>query len=93
MTPKAAQTRWTPFVADCEGTTTRILHEQGNPAHRLRVGHNRETLLVHLTTRTATVDRSRDRSRNSTLGCLPGGRQLDAAEDAYARLCSKVSNS
>jgi hypothetical protein len=26
----------------------RVLSEQGNPSHRLRVEHNRETLLVHL---------------------------------------------
>ncbi|CAN5307118.1 hypothetical protein BH20ACT5_BH20ACT5_11170 [soil metagenome] len=45
----AAQSRgqpWTSFVADEPGA--RILHEDGNPSHRLRVEHDRETLLVHL---------------------------------------------
>jgi hypothetical protein len=38
--------RWTSFVADPE--RRRILHEDGNPAHRLRVEHDRERLYVEL---------------------------------------------
>lgn len=39
--------RWTSFVAD-PGDSRRSLHEQGNPAHRLRVEHDDKTLLLHL---------------------------------------------
>jgi len=37
---------WTSFVADEAGA--RQLHEDGNPAHRLRVEHDRNVLLIHL---------------------------------------------
>lgn len=37
---------WTSFIAD--EPRSRNLHEDGNPAHRLRVEHDRRTLLVHL---------------------------------------------
>lgn len=45
--------RWTSFVAGtgpaaAAAGPSRILHELGNPAHRLRVEHDRETLLIHL---------------------------------------------
>ena len=36
--------RWTSFVA----APPRSLQEDGNPAHRARVEHDRDTLLVHL---------------------------------------------
>ncbi|MGI8679750.1 MAG: hypothetical protein ACR2LX_13920 [Jatrophihabitans sp.] len=38
--------RWTSFVADPE--RRRILHEDGNDKHRLRVEHDRERLYVEL---------------------------------------------
>jgi hypothetical protein len=38
--------RWTSFVADPDHP--RVLHEEGNPAHRARVEHDRAVLLVHL---------------------------------------------
>lgn len=44
------RTRWTSFVAaepDGPGPV-RGLHEQANPKHRLRVEHNADTLLIHL---------------------------------------------
>jgi hypothetical protein len=40
------RSRWTSFVADAE--RPRILHEDGNAAHRLRVEHDRERLYVEL---------------------------------------------
>lgn len=40
--------RWTSFVADPGDARPRILHEEGNPPHRARVEHNRDTILVHL---------------------------------------------
>jgi hypothetical protein len=44
----AARSRWTSFVADTGSDPARILHEIGNPQHRLRVEHDNETLLIHL---------------------------------------------
>lgn len=87
MTPKPARTRWTSFVADAGDGSSRILHEQGNPAHRLRVEHNRDTLLVHLSDEDGdgwtvlAVDRS---TRRWFVAQAP--RQLDAAKNAYAQL-------
>jgi hypothetical protein len=40
--------RWTSFVAAAGDPPVRILHEIGNPAHRLRVEHDKDVLLVHL---------------------------------------------
>ena len=87
--PHPAHTRWTSVVADCEDGTSRILHEQGNASHRLRVEHNRETLLVHLSHEDGQgwtvvgVDRA---TRRWVVAQAP--RQLDAAGDAYSRLYS-----
>jgi len=79
--------RWTSFVADAGDERVRTLSEEGNPAHRLRVEHNRDTLLVHLSDEDGegwtvlAVDRA-------TRRCVvaQGRRQREAAEDAYARL-------
>lgn len=74
-------------MADPAEGTPRVLHEQGNPAHRLRVEHDRDTLLVHLSDEDGTgwtvmaVDRETRR-----WAVAQARRQLDAAEDAYARL-------
>jgi hypothetical protein len=38
--------RWGSFVADAGGS--HVLHETGNPAHRCRIEHDADTLLVHL---------------------------------------------
>lgn len=38
--------RWTSFVADPD--RRRILHEDGNTAHRLRVEHDRSRLYIEL---------------------------------------------
>jgi hypothetical protein len=79
------RTRWTSFQADLG--TPRILSEQGNPAHRLRVEHNKHTLLVHLSDEEGdgwtvlAVDRATRRWVVSQ-----ARRQLEAAEDAYSRL-------
>jgi catechol 2,3-dioxygenase-like lactoylglutathione lyase family enzyme len=85
--PRAPRSCWTSFVADPEEEKRRVLHERGNPAHRLRVEHNRGTLLVHLSDEEGdgwtvlAVDRA---TRRWALAQAP--RQLDAAEEAYARL-------
>lgn len=47
--PPARSRRWTSFVAvPGKGRAIRGLQEEGNPAHRARVEHNRHTLLVHV---------------------------------------------
>src|SRR5439155_3890510 len=79
--------RWTSFVADPREERPRSLFEEGNPSHRLRVEHNRETLLVHLSDEDGrgwtvlAVDRATRR-----WVVAQARRQLDAAEDACTRL-------
>jgi hypothetical protein len=74
-------------VADLGAEAPRTLAESGNPAHRLRVEHNRETLLVHLSDEDGkgwtvlAVDRATRR-----WAVAQARRQLDAAEEAYSRL-------
>ena len=74
-------------MADLGAETPRTLAESGNPAHRLRVEHNRETLLVHLSDEDGkgwtvlAVDRATRR-----WAVAQARRQLDAAEEAYSRL-------
>jgi hypothetical protein len=47
--PTRRSVRWTSFVGTpIRGRTTRGLQEEGNPQHRARVEHNRDTLLVHI---------------------------------------------
>jgi hypothetical protein len=85
--PRPPASRWTSFLADSHDDRPRILSEQGNPAHRLRVEHNRDTLLVHLSDEDGdgwtvlAVDRETRR-----WVVAQARRQLDAAEDAYSRL-------
>jgi catechol 2,3-dioxygenase-like lactoylglutathione lyase family enzyme len=77
------RSRWTSFVAQ----PPRALQEQGNPAHRLRVEHNRDTLLVHLSGEDGdgwtvlAVDRATRR-----WAVAQALRQLEAAEAAFALL-------
>lgn len=85
--PRPPASRWTSFLADPRDEKPRILSEQGNPAHRLRVEHNRDTLLVHLSDEDGkgwtvlAVERGTRRCK-----VAHAGRQLDAAEKAYSRL-------
>ena len=87
MTSRPSRSRWTSFIADSQAEKPRVLHEDGNPDHRLRVEHNRDTLLVHLSDEDGSgwtvlaVDRATRR-----WAVAQARRQLDAAEDAYARL-------
>ena len=48
--PTGSHGRWTSFVADPPrpGKKTRALHEDGNDQHRVRVEHDKHTLLIHL---------------------------------------------
>jgi hypothetical protein len=81
------RSRWTSFIADPTDPSPRTLYEEGNPAHRLRVEHNRHTLLVHLSGEDGrgwivlAVDRATRR-----WAVAQGRRQREAAEEAFGRL-------
>jgi catechol 2,3-dioxygenase-like lactoylglutathione lyase family enzyme len=81
------RSRWTSFVADRDEERPRVLHEQGNPGHRLRVEHNRDTLLVHLSDEDGSgwtvlaVDRG-----SRSWAVAQALRQTEAAQAAYGRL-------
>ena len=74
-------------MADGSAPRARILHEDGNPDHRVRVEHNRHTVLVHLSEEDGqgwmvlAVDRT---TRQWAVAVKR--RQLDAAKDAFAKL-------
>jgi hypothetical protein len=74
-------------VADPGEERPRTLREEGNPDHRLRVEHNKDTLLLHLSDEdgrgwtVVAVDRETRRWVVSQ-----ARRQSDAAQDAYSRL-------
>jgi hypothetical protein len=81
------KTRWTSFVADPADAKPRTLFEERNPAHRLRVEHNRNTILVHLSDEDGrgwtvlAVDRA-----TRQWAVAQASRQLDASEQAFAQL-------
>ena len=85
--PRPPRSRWTSFVAEAGDGATRTLHEDGNPRHRLRVEHNRDTILVHLSGEDGdgwtvlAVDRKT--RRHAVAGSR---RQLDAANQAFESL-------
>lgn len=69
------------------GRAARALHEEANPSHRLRVEHDRYTLLIHLSDEdgsgwtTIAVDRA-----TRTCSMMHGSTQSAAARDAYESL-------
>ena|SRR5262249_45988850 len=80
--------RWTSFVAaPGKGRAIRGLQEEGNPSHRLRVEHDRHTLLVHVSNEdgkgwtTLAIDR---KSREWSISQRRS--QMDAATAAYELL-------
>jgi NAD(P)H-dependent flavin oxidoreductase YrpB (nitropropane dioxygenase family) len=83
------RTRWTSFIAtaDTPGEKLRQLQEEANPRHRLRVEHNKDTLLVHLSDEdgagwtTIAVDRA-----TRSWAVAQGLRQADAAAQSYDAL-------
>jgi hypothetical protein len=87
MPERPPRSRWTSFVADPTQARPRVLAEEGNPDHRLRVEHNRSTLLIHLSDEDGegwtvlAVDRA---TRRWAVAQARG--QLDAAQDAFERL-------
>jgi len=83
--PKARRPRWTSFVATPQkGRAIRGLQEEGNSQHRVKVTHNGDTLLVHVSDEdgrgwtTIAIDRS-----TREWAIAQRGRQMDAAEAAY----------
>lgn len=85
--PTAPPSHWTSFVADASQERPRTLAEEGNPAHRVRVEHNRQTLLVHLSDEhgdgwtVLAVDRATRR-----YAVVQSHRQRDAASEAVEQL-------
>ncbi len=69
-----------------------MLYEDGNPAHRARVEHNRNTILIHLSGEDGhgwtvlAVDRATRR-----WAVAEGERQRDAAQEAFERLYSQAA--
>jgi endonuclease/exonuclease/phosphatase (EEP) superfamily protein YafD len=90
VVPKPARrsARWTSFVAaPAQGRVGRALQEEGNAEHRVRVEHNKDTLLVHISNEdgqgwtTVAIDRA-----TREWAVAQRKRQLEAAEEAYAQL-------
>jgi hypothetical protein len=86
--PRRKSVRWTSFVGSvARGRVVRGLEEEGNPQHRVRVEHNRDTLLVHISDEdgrcwtTVAIDRT---TREWAIAQRP--RQRDAAVAAYSQL-------
>lgn len=86
--PTRRSVRWTSFVgAAPKGTRIRGLQEDGNPEHRVRVEHNRDTLLVHISDEdgqgwtTVALDRA-----TREWAVAQRTRQLDAAQAACGKL-------
>lgn len=88
--PQRRSVRWTSFVASTRrGRVVRGLEEEGNPDHRVRVEHNKDTLLIHVSGEsghgwtTLAIDRA---TREWSIA--QRHTQLEAAKAAYARLYS-----
>lgn len=86
--PRSTRSRWTSFIGTpARGRTVRGLNEEGNPKHRVRVEHNKQTLLVHISDEdgrgwtTVAIDRP---TREWSIAQRAG--QLQAAKTAYELL-------
>ena len=86
--PQRRSVRWTSFVASTRrGRVVRGLEEEGNPKHRVRVEHNKDTLLIHISGEdgpgwtTLAIDRS---TREWSIAQRRN--QSDAARAAYSSL-------
>jgi len=86
--PARRSVRWTSFVGSpARGRMTRGLHEEGNPTHRIRVEHNKDTLLIHLPDEagaawtTVTVD-----TATREWAVAQRSRQMEAADAALRQL-------
>lgn len=88
--PGRHSVRWTSFVAaESRGPKVRALEEGGNPEHRVRVEHNRDTLLVHVSAEdghgwtTIALDR-----KTREWAVAQRTSQRNSAETAYSLLYS-----
>jgi hypothetical protein len=86
--PRTKRPRWTSFVAMTQkGRAIRGLQEEGNPRHRVKVTHNAETLLVHISDEegkgwtTLAIDRP-----TREWAIAQRVRQMDSAEAAHKLL-------
>jgi hypothetical protein len=86
--PAGSRGRWTSFLGvPSPGRQVRGLQEEGNPLHRVRVEHDRHTLLVHISDEdgggwtTVAIDRG-----TREWSVAQRDRQTDAAEAAYTLL-------
>jgi len=86
--PTRRSVRWTSFVATlAQGRVARGLQEEHKPDHRVRVEHNKDTLLVHISDEdgqgwtTLAIDRA-----TREWAVAQRRRQLEAAETAYGQL-------
>jgi hypothetical protein len=88
--PQRRSVRWTSFVGTTpRGRVVRGLEEEGNSMHRVRVEHNRDTLLIHISGEdghgwtTLAIDRN---TREWSIAQRHN--QSDAAKAAYGNLYS-----
>ena len=88
--PGRRSVRWTSFVGSVpRGRTVRGLEEEGNPLHRVRVEHNKDTLLIHISGEqgpgwtTVAIDRA-----TREWSVAQRGRQSDSARAAMGLLYS-----
>ena len=85
---RPVRSHWTSFVGSfARGRAVRGLEEEGNPKHRVRVEHNRHTLLVHVSNEdargwtTVAIDRP-----TREWAIAQRARQQQAASAAYELL-------
>lgn len=86
--PSKRGVRWTSFVGSpSRGRVVRGLEEEGHPEHRIRVEHNKHTLLLHVSNEdghgwtTVAIDRS-----TREWAVAQRARQVDAAQAACRQL-------
>jgi hypothetical protein len=92
--PPGKNRRWTSFVAGSEGRgrVPRTLYEETNPQHRLRVAHDKHTLLIHLSGEDGqgwtTIAIDRKTRQHAT---AQADSQMDSAVAAYDALYGNAS--
>jgi len=92
MSNTTMKSRWTSFVASpVRGRVSRGLEEESNPRHRVRVEHNRNTILIHLSDEdgvgwtVVAVDR-----KSREWAVAQAETQMDGVKEAYARLYKRL---
>ena len=92
MLKNPRKSRWSSFIASpARGRVSHGLEEEGNPKHRARVEHNKNTILVHLSGEDGAdwtvlaVDR-----KTREWAVAQETRQLHAAKVAYEQLYERA---